>query len=57
MDQQLGRLVQAFEPNLRPDSAQSYCPGDHGEGLGDHGELEHGNLLYQATMRVPLVLV
>ncbi|HSC30061.1 MAG TPA: sulfatase-like hydrolase/transferase, partial [Vicinamibacterales bacterium] len=31
--------------------------GDHGEGLGDHGESQHGNLLYQATMRVPLVLV
>ena len=31
--------------------------GDHGEGLGEHGEAQHGNLLYQATMRVPLVLV
>ena len=30
--------------------------GDHGEGRGDHGEALHGNLLYQATMRVPLVL-
>ena len=31
--------------------------GDHGEGLGDHGESQHGKLLYQATMHVPLVLV
>jgi tetratricopeptide (TPR) repeat protein len=31
--------------------------GDHGEGLGDHGESQHGNLLYQSTMRVPLLLV
>ena len=31
--------------------------GDHGEGLGDHGESQHGNLLYQATMHVPLLLV
>ena len=31
--------------------------GDHGEGLGDHGELQHGNLLYQSTMHVPLVVV
>jgi Tfp pilus assembly protein PilF len=30
--------------------------GDHGEGLGDHGESQHGNLLYQSTMRVPLLL-
>jgi tetratricopeptide (TPR) repeat protein len=31
--------------------------GDHGEGLGDHGESRHGDLLYQATMHVPLLLV
>ena len=29
---------------------------DHGEGLGDHGEAQHGNLVYQATMHVPLVI-
>lgn len=29
---------------------------DHGEGLGDHGEKEHGVLLYQETVRVPLLL-
>ena len=28
---------------------------DHGEGLGDHGESQHGDLLYQSTMHVPLV--
>ena len=30
--------------------------GDHGEGLGDHGELDHGLLLYQTTVQVPLIL-
>jgi len=30
--------------------------GDHGEGLGDHGETLHGNLLYQGAMRVPLIV-
>jgi len=30
--------------------------GDHGEGLGDHGEPEHGLFLYDATLRVPLIL-
>ena len=29
---------------------------DHGEGLGDHGELEHGVLLYRETIQVPLLL-
>jgi len=29
---------------------------DHGESLGEHGEDEHGVLLYTATLRVPLIL-
>ncbi len=30
--------------------------GDHGEGLGDHGELTHGLFAYEATLRVPLIV-
>jgi arylsulfatase A-like enzyme/Flp pilus assembly protein TadD len=29
---------------------------DHGEGLGDHGENNHGFLLYHATTRIPMLL-
>ena len=29
---------------------------DHGEGLGDHGEDEHGVLLYREALRVPLIV-
>ncbi len=29
---------------------------DHGEGLGDHGERSHGVLLYDSTLRVPLLI-
>ncbi len=29
---------------------------DHGEGLGDHGEDEHGVLLYREALQVPLIL-
>jgi choline-sulfatase len=29
---------------------------DHGEGLGDHGEQEHGILLYREALHVPLLL-
>ncbi len=29
---------------------------DHGEGLGDHGEAEHGVFLYRSTLQVPLIL-
>ena len=30
--------------------------GDHGESLGEHGESEHGILLYDSTLHVPLVM-
>jgi len=30
--------------------------GDHGEGLGDHGEIEHGLFLYQESVHVPWVM-
>ncbi len=29
---------------------------DHGEGLGEHGEQEHGMFLYRDTLQVPLIL-
>ncbi len=29
---------------------------DHGEGLGDHGEQEHGLFLYRETTQVPLIV-
>ncbi len=56
MDQQLGRLVAAFRQSAKQPVAMIFV-GDHGEGLGEHGEQQHGNLMYQATMHVPLLLV
>src|SRR4029079_6940818 len=29
---------------------------DHGEGLGDHGEEQHGIFLYRETLQVPLMV-
>ena len=29
---------------------------DHGEGLGDHGEDQHGVLLYREAIHVPLMI-
>lgn len=55
MDEQLGRLTQGFE--ARRPGAAVIVAGDHGEGLGDHGESQHGHLLYQSTMHVPLVIM
>ncbi len=55
MDAELGRLVEAFERRATAPTAMILV-GDHGEGLGDHGESQHGNLVYESTMRVPLVM-
>jgi arylsulfatase A-like enzyme/Tfp pilus assembly protein PilF len=55
MDAELGRLLEAFERRSKGPTA-IIIVGDHGEGLGDHGEKQHGNLVYQSTMRVPLVM-
>jgi len=55
MDEQIGRLVEAFERSAPPPTA-IVIAADHGEGLGDHGEAFHGDLVYQSTMHVPLVV-
>ena len=55
MDQQMGRLIEEFEKRTVGPRAV-IAVADHGEGLGDHGEEQHGNLLYQETMHVPLAL-
>ena len=56
MDFEMGRLIAEFERKIEGPKA-IIVVADHGEGLGDHGEQQHGNLLYQEAMRVPLILV
>jgi len=56
MDQQLGRLIAAWDKQMGSRTAILIL-GDHGEGLGEHGEQQHGDLLYQATVHVPLVII
>jgi tetratricopeptide (TPR) repeat protein len=56
VDSQVGKLV-AFlkERGLYQDSVIVLL-GDHGESLGEHGEATHGLFLYDATIRVPLLV-
>ena len=54
LDRELSRLLDAF--TRRPGDHKILVASDHGEGLGDHGEALHGNLLYQGVMRVPLII-
>lgn len=49
MDAELGRLLRGVEASGR-DPVLAVV-SDHGEGLGDHGEVTHGILLHEETMR------
>jgi len=55
--QQLDRVLQFLESRQLQDRTIVVVVGDHGEGLGEHGEEEHGLLLYNTTVRVPMVVV
>ena len=55
-DAQVARLLLAIERRGETARTLVAVAGDHGESLGEHGELTHGLLLYQGTLRVPLLL-
>ncbi len=56
VDSQIGRLFRALQDCNLWDNTLIVLVGDHGEALGDHGELEHGGFIYDETVRVPLIL-
>ncbi|HEX9637319.1 MAG TPA: sulfatase-like hydrolase/transferase, partial [Acidobacteriota bacterium] len=55
-DHQVGRLIDRLEASGRLDRSLVIATADHGEGLGQHGELEHSFFVYDSTLRVPLLL-
>jgi choline-sulfatase len=55
-DAQVARLVEVLRTRGLVDATIVAIAGDHGEGLGEHGEQTHGMLAYDSTLRVPLVL-
>jgi len=56
VDQEIGRLLDAVRERWDASECLTIIVSDHGEGLGDHEEEFHGFLLYEETMRVPLIL-
>jgi arylsulfatase A-like enzyme/tetratricopeptide (TPR) repeat protein len=57
VDSELARLLTAID--ARPDSTRTSAiiVGDHGESLGEHGEPTHGMLLFDAALRVPMIVI
>jgi len=56
VDSLVGRLRAALEQRGLLEKSAVVVVGDHGEGLGEHGEQFHGYFVYDATVRVPLLL-
>lgn len=55
-DAQVGRLLEFLEKRGLSRRTIVAVVADHGEALGERGELTHGLLLYESTLRVPLLL-
>ncbi len=55
-DAAVGRLVSELKRLGVYDRAVVALVSDHGEGLGEHGESQHGIFLYRTTLQVPLLL-
>jgi arylsulfatase A-like enzyme/Flp pilus assembly protein TadD len=56
VDAEIGRLREAIRNLPGGDRTVTLIMGDHGEALGEHGELTHGVLLYEPTVHVPLIV-
>lgn len=55
-DSQIARVFEWLRAHGGIERTLIVVSGDHGEGLGDHGERTHGMLVYDSTLRVPLVI-
>ncbi len=54
-DAQVGRLLTFLRQKGLYDHTLIVLAGDHGEGLGEHGEKTHGFFIYNSTLHVPLI--
>jgi choline-sulfatase len=55
-DAVVGELLDALRKDGLYERAIVVLLSDHGEGLGDHGEADHGILLYREVLHVPLLI-
>jgi len=55
-DAAIGRLFAHLRQSDLFSRAAIFIVADHGESLGEHGERTHGTFLYDATVRVPLLV-
>ncbi|HZP48179.1 MAG TPA: sulfatase-like hydrolase/transferase [Vicinamibacterales bacterium] len=56
VDSNVAKLIAALEQSGQLDRTLVAVVADHGEGLGDHGEQEHGLFLYESVLHVPWIM-
>lgn len=56
VDEQIGVLLKELEERGLRENTLVVFTADHGESLGEHGERTHGFFVYDATLKVPLIL-
>lgn len=52
----VGRFLETLKSRGLYDKSTIIVLSDHGEGLGDHGEIEHGVFVYRESIQVPLLV-
>lgn len=55
-DERVGRLLDGIDQLGLASRTLVVVMGDHGESLGEHGEMTHGIFLYDSTLHVPLIV-
>jgi arylsulfatase A-like enzyme/tetratricopeptide (TPR) repeat protein len=56
VDAELGKLLDEIDKGGGLNKTLVVLTGDHGEALGEHGEMGHGYFAYNATIRIPLII-
>ena len=56
VDEIVGTFVKYLKSHQLYDRSTIILLSDHGEGLGDHGEQEHGLFVYDEAIHVPLII-
>lgn len=55
-DEAVGRVLDELRAQGLYDTTAILVVGDHGEGLGEHGEETHATYCYDSTIRVPMIV-
>jgi choline-sulfatase len=56
VDRQIGRIIDTLKRDGTLDDTLLIITADHGESLGEHGEKTHAVFVYDATVRIPLIV-